>query len=173
MKRSLLALAVASLVFGVAASAKPVTNFGGCQVNTLMDPAATYAQTFKPTFSVLKKARFVLFGEESSSEDTMFQLVLTNQAGEFVAASDYAILAAGTSHDDAASGDALTFTFARGVRVKPGQTYQLELVRSSGSAPIRVCETFRSYDDGVFLWNTWPQMDWDLEFGLKGSGPGK
>ena len=173
MKRSLLALAVASLVFAVAASAKPVSNFGGCKYNTLMNPAESYAQTFKPTFSVLRKARFVLYGEESSTEDTMFQLVLTNQAGEFVAASDYAILAAGTTQDDAASRDALTFTFSRGVKVTPGQTYTLELMRSSGSAPIRACETFRSYDNGVFLWQTWPQMDWDLEFGVKGTGPGK
>ena len=173
MKRSLLALAVASVVFAVAASAKPVSNFGGCGYSTSFNPAESYAQTFKPTFSVLKKARFALFGDESSSEDTMFQLVLTNQAGEFVAASDYAILAAGTSHDDAASGDALTFTFSRGVRVTPGQTYQLELMRHSGTAPIRICETYRSYGDGWFLWQTWPQMDWDLEFGLKGTGPGK
>jgi hypothetical protein len=173
MKRSLLALAVASLVVAAAAGAKPVNNFGGCEYNTALNPGESYAQTFKPTFSVLKRARFVLFGDEASSEDTMFQLILRNQAGQFVAASDYATLAAGTSHDDAVSGDALTFTFSRGVRVTPGQTYQLELSRSSGTAPVRVCETFQSYNDGVFLWQTWPQMDWDLEFGVKGSGPGK
>jgi hypothetical protein len=173
MKRSLLALAVASLVFAAAASAKPIANFGGCGYNTPLEPGSIYAQTFKPTFSVLKKARFVLFGSESSSEDTMFMMVLKTPVGATVATSDYEILAAGTSHDDAAAGDALTFTFQRSARVTPGVSYVLELVRVGGTSPIWACTTFQSYADGVMLTNGAWQMDWDLEFGVKGSGPGK
>jgi len=173
MKRAVLALAAASLVLAVPASAKSVSNFGGCQANTPLQLGAVYGQTFKPTFSILKKVRFVLFGTESSSEDTMFQVVLRNQAGDFIAASDYEILAAGTDHDDAMSGDALTFTFLPGVRVNPRLTYELELVRIGSTAPIYACTTFQSYADGVMLYNGAWQMDWDLEFGVKGGGPAK
>ena len=173
MKQAYLTMIAASLVLAVPASAKPVSNFGGCGYNTQLLPEASYGQTFKPTFSVLKNVRVVLFNEEPSSVDTMFQVVLKTQAGAFVAASDYAILAAGTDHDDAVSGDALTFTFPGGIRVTAGQTYELELVRIDGTSPIRACTTYQAYADGVMLYNGAWQMDWDLEFGAKGSGSPK
>ena len=84
MKRSLLALAVASLVFAAAASAEPINSFGGCEFNTSLERDHIHGQTFTSTFPVLKKVRLVLFGEESSSEDTMFQLMLETRGGAIV-----------------------------------------------------------------------------------------
>jgi len=173
MKRTLLALTAASLVFAVPANAKPINSFGGCELNTLLAQDHTYGQTFIPTFSVLKKVRLVLFGEESSSEDTMFQLVLKTRGGVFIAASEYAVLEAGTSYDDAVSGDALTFTFAHDAMVTPGQTYDLEIVRIGGTAPIRACVTNNAYADGVLLYDDAFNMGLDFEFAMKGSGPAK
>lgn len=173
MKRTLLALALASLVVAAAASAKPINSFGGCEFNTPLVLGHIYGQTFVPTFSVLKKVRLVLYGEESSSEDTMFYLVLKTRAGAIVAASEYAVLEAGTCHEDAVSGDALTFTFPRGTRVNPGQTYDLEIVRVGGTAPIRACVTDNAYPGGVLLYDGAFNMGWDFEFGVKGSGPAK
>lgn len=173
MKRSLLALAVASLVFAAAASAKSIASFGGCEFNTPLALGHIYGQTFKPTFSVVKKVRFVLFGEESSSEDTMFLVVLKTQGGAIIATSDDEILAAGTSHDDAVAGDAVTFKFHRGGKVTPGQIYVLELVRIGGTAPIWGCVTDNAYPDGVLLYDGAYNMGWDFEFGVKGSVPAK
>jgi len=169
----MLALAAPLLVLAVSVSARPISNFGGCGYNMALEPGHVYGQTFKPTFSVLNKVRFVLFGDEASSEDTMFQVVLKSQGGSIISASDYGVLVAGTSHDDAVSGDAVTFTFPRDARVTPGQTYELELVRIGGTSPIRACTTFQSYPDGVLLYDGAYNMDWDFEFGLKGGGPPK
>jgi len=123
----------ALLLFAASIDAKPINSLEGCAYTTFLSPTASYAQTFRPTFSVLRKVRFALFEAYEPYGDVTFRVVLKDQSGTTVAASADGVLTGSTGFDDAASGDAVTFTFAGGVRVTPGRTYTLELERTTST----------------------------------------
>lgn len=160
----------ALLLFAASIEAKPITSLSGCEYTTFINPGATYAQTFKPTFSVLRKVRFALFEAYEPYGDVTYRVILKDQSGTPVAVSGNGVLSGGTSHDDAASGDTVTFTFVGKVRVVPGQTYTLELERSSGESDAWGCTSFNAYPDGTLLYNGAMNVDWDFDFAATGSG---
>jgi len=163
-------MAAALTVLAASAAAKPIhrwTVAEGCAMNTGLTAANVAAQTFKPTFSFLKQAQFVLFGTEA--EDLVFMVNLRDSNG-VLATSDYAVLSAGTSHEDAVAGAAVTFKFAGGVRVTPGQSYKLELVRVSGASEARLCVGAEIYADGYLFIGENMQAAYDAEFAVIGGG---
>lgn len=170
MSRKLVATATAAALAMCAASAgaKPINNVGeGCALNMGLDATTVASQTFKPTFSFIKRVEFVLFGTEA--EDLVFAVNLRDSSG-VLATSDYAVLPAGTSYEDAVAGDALVFKFAGGVRVSPGQTYRLELVRVSGASDARLCVGTELYADGALFVGDNMQAAYDAEFAATGGG---
>jgi hypothetical protein len=166
--------AAALLLPAVAVDARTtISNFGACAANTLLSPGATYAQTFMPTFSGLKSVRLVLFESDPPYDDVVFQVILKDQDGVTVGVSDYGVLAAGTSYDDAVTGQTVTFTFRGVEKVVSGQAYELELLKISGTSAVRACVSADTYADGYLLYNGAPNLGWDFEFGAAGVGPPK
>jgi len=160
----------ALLLFAASIDAKPINSLEGCAYTTFLSPTASYAQTFRPTFSVLRKVRFALFEAYEPYGDVTFRVVLKDQSGTTVAASAGGVLTGSTGFDDAASGDAVTFTFAGGVRVTPGRTYTLELERIGDGPDAWACTSLNAYLDGTLLYNGAPNLDWDFDFAASGSG---
>ena len=160
----------ALLLFAASIDAKPINSLEGCAYTTFLSPTASYAQTFRPTFSVLRKVRFALFEAYEPYGDVTFRVVLKDQSGTTVAASAGGVLTGSTGFDDAGSGDAVTFTFAGGVRVTPGRTYTLELERIGDGPDAWACTSLNAYLDGTLLYNGAPNLDWDFDFAASGSG---
>lgn len=182
MKREFVVAAIAAIlvVSAAEAGAKPINYIGaGCAYRTLVNSSFTYEQSFRATFSVLRKARFVLFGASpATDEDVTFVIQLKNSDGtQILDTSLGGVLSAGTSFEDAQAGEAVTFTFDGGAQVIPGQSYRLELVRVSGDSSVYACEVQdppqEGYDEGFFFWEGNQQQAYDLEFAVKGSGPPK
>jgi hypothetical protein len=163
----------ALLLLAATIDAKPINNLEGCAYTTYLSPGATYAQSFKPTFSVLRRVSFALFEAYEPYGDVTYRVILRDQSGVQVASSEDGVLLGSTSQDDAASGDAVNFTFPGGARVTPGQAYILEFARISGGSDAWACTSFNSYADGTLFYNGAPNMDWDFVFAAWGGGPPK
>lgn len=162
------ATAAALTVLAGSAAAKPINYAGeGCAFNIGLGATTVASQTFKPTFSFIKQVKFVLFGTDA--EDLVFAVNLRDSSG-VLATSDYGVLSAGTSYEDAVAGDALVFKFAGGVRVSPGQAYRLELVRISGASDARLCIGAELYADGALFVGDNMQAAYDAEFAATGGG---
>jgi hypothetical protein len=178
MRGKLIVAAVAAaLIVSVANAAPRAINYvgQGCVYTTYLIPGPegpAYAQTFKPTFSVLRKVSFVLFQVDPADEDVTFVVNLRNSSG-IIATSLGGVLATGTSYEDAVEGEFVTFTFERGARVTPGQSYRLELVRVSGDTDVWACTGPDFYANGYMVVNEDVQAGIDMEFSAKGSGPPK
>lgn len=180
MRKSLISAAVAAvlIVIGTSADAKPTSVLGnGCvyssEVDLTHDVLKLQKQTFKPTFSVLKKVKLVLYQYDTTFEDGIFYVTLYTGASSLVAYSDYAVLSAGTSYDDAARGEAVTFSFANGVAVVPGQTYRLELSHYQGTTTTYICYGYELYADGDYFYGLTISPNEDLEFAVTGGGKPK
>ena len=173
MRGKLIAAAAAAvLIVSVAdAAPRPINYVGrGCVYTSHMIPETAFAQTFKPTFSVLRQVRFVLFQVDPADEDVTFVVNLRDSSG-IIATSLGGMLATGTSYEDAVEGEFVTFTFERGARVTPGQSYRLELVRVSGDTDVWACTGPDFYANGFMVVNENVQAGIDMEFSAKGSGP--
>jgi len=183
MRGKLIVAAVAAaLIVSVAdAAPRPINYVGtGCLIRTSMSPGNTYAQTFKPTFSVLRQVRFVLYEVDPADGDVTFVVNLRDSSG-IVATSLGGVVTPGTNFEDAERGEFVTFVFDGGAPVTPGQSYSLELVRVSGDAPVWACLVndwpdggfLDGYADGYFLCNDNVQAGSDMAFAVKGSGPSR
>jgi hypothetical protein len=176
------AAVAAALIVSVAdAAPRPIDYVRtGCLVRTYMNPASTYGQTFKPTFSVLRQVRFALFEEAPADGDVTFVVNLRDNSG-ILATSLGGVLTPDTSFEDAERGEFVTLVFDGGAPVTPGQTYTLELVPVSGDAPVWACLVddwpdggfLDGYADGYFFWDDNVQAGKDMAFAAKGSGPPK
>lgn len=167
------ALIAAGLVVVVPlANAKPIKYLGqGCAYTILINPGMPYTQSFKPTFSILKKAELALFNYSTAgAEDKMFYVDLHDNVQGFVARSETATLSADTSYDDAISGGTVTFTFGGGVAVRPGDIYYLHLYTiNNEQLDAWLCYGPNFYPDGFFFYSP----SGDMEFAVFGTGPGK
>lgn len=163
--------AAALLLFAASSESKPINSLDGCAYTMYLSPTATYAQTFKPTFSVLKNVRLALFEAYDPYGEVSFRIVLKDGSGALVAASEPGMLRGANTHEDASAGAVVTFRFADKVRVTPGQTYALELERISGDVDAWACTSADAYADGYLMYNDAPNLGWDFDFAVSGSGP--
>jgi len=173
LKSLITAVAAAVLaVAAVSADAKPIdVTRNGCGLQGLPTPGSYVRQDFKPTFSVLKKAKFVVYNYYTFGTAYM-RVDLHDSSGGFVASSSTEAVVEVTL-PDAQAGQTVVFSFAGGVAVSPGTTYQLRLLQESGDGLAAICYAANTYPYGYMWFGTTPYENNDLEFGVSGGGKPK
>lgn len=176
-QKTLIAVTAAALILiSQSATAKPMDFIGnGCLYQFNFTSSFAYlGQTFTPTFSALKKAKFVVYQTYTYGTVKYFHVDLHDATGTWMATSTTAMLDTDVTIAEAQRGEALVFSFGGGIAVTPGTTYQLRLIPEQGAnTGFAVCTGFNLYPDGYMFDNlyTWPTDD--MEFALAGGGKPK
>ena len=172
-KQMLATVAVAALiVFAQSATARPIdVTRNGCGLNAPITSGSYVRQDFKPTFSVLRKAKVVVYNYWTFGTADM-RVDLYDGSGEFLASSSTEAVVEVTLAD-AQAGQTVVFSFGGGVAVTPGSAYQLRLLQVSGDGLPGICYALNTYPDGYLWFGINGYNTYDLEFAVSGGGKPK